>query len=72
MKQEYKTEEHVVAFIDVLGASKKITTDQDASLNVVHLAYNQAIEIQQKLFDDDHSVLVRPEVKIWVMELGRA
>lgn len=65
MKQEYKTEEYVVAFIDVLGATKKITTDQDTSLNVVHKAYNQAIEVQQKLFDDGPSALVKPKVKIF-------
>lgn len=47
MSNKLKTEEHVVAFIDVLGATHMINTDADASLNKIHSAYVKA----KKLFD---------------------
>ena len=47
MSKELKTEEHVVAFIDVLGATSMIIKDADASLNKIHSAYLKA----KKLFD---------------------
>ena len=36
MEQKYKVKEYVVAFIDVLGAKKKIQQDVNNSLNIVH------------------------------------
>lgn len=49
MSNELKTEEHVVAFIDVLGATAMIHKDADASLNLVHSVYSKSIEIFKQL-----------------------
>ena len=64
-EMQYKTEEYVVVFIDILGATKKIIKEQERSLNIVHVAYNQALEVHKKLYGDENSVLSMPEVKIF-------
>ena len=50
--KEYKTSEYVVAFIDILGSSDAIKKDADNSLNVVHRAYEKAIEEYEGLFEN--------------------
>lgn len=52
-KQKLTTEEYMVAFIDVLGASKKIKTDSIGSLNTVHRVYERALKLynEQPLFE---------------------
>lgn len=47
---KYKTEDSIVAFIDVLGSSDEIGKDVDASLNYVHEAYDSAIETCKVVF----------------------
>ena len=42
---KYKTEEHIVAFIDLLGASEQIYKDADYSLNAAHTAYDMAMKL---------------------------
>lgn len=43
MSNELKTEEYVVAFIDILGASELIKNSLDESLNAIHGFYELAI-----------------------------
>ena len=43
MEKEYKTSEHIVAFIDVLGASEKIKQNATESLNTVHFVYEESL-----------------------------
>ena len=40
---KHKLEEYVVAFIDILGASKKIKDDSEKSLNIVHTVFENAL-----------------------------
>lgn len=39
------TEEYMVAFIDILGASRKIKKDSAGSLNTVHRVYEKALKL---------------------------
>ena len=39
------TEEYMVAFIDILGASQKIKKDSTGSLNTVHRVYEKALKL---------------------------
>ncbi len=61
----YQTKEHVVAFIDILGAKKKIKEDSEKSLNVVHEVYNAAIEICNKLYTRENIANLKPIIKIF-------
>lgn len=61
---KYKTQEHVVAFIDILGAKNKINNDVNESLNVVHSAYNEAIKFLNTLYRGDIELL-RPQIRIF-------
>ena len=47
--KEYKTTEHIVAFIDILGATAKIKENVDESLNAVHKTYDLAIRSLEQL-----------------------
>ena len=64
MEQKYKVKEHVVAFIDVLGAKKKIQQDVNDSLNIVHETYNEAIDFLSTLYSGKIDIL-RPQIKIF-------
>ncbi len=43
--QKYETSEHVVAFIDILGASKMIEEDESKSLNDIHQIYKAVLKL---------------------------
>ena len=62
---EYKTKEYVVAFIDILGASKKIKNECDKSLNIVHQVYTNALQSCDKLYASEKILKLRPIVKIY-------
>lgn len=51
MKEELKTEEYIVAFIDLLGSSKAIHNDPDGTLKTVHNAYSKAIQVYNEVFE---------------------
>ena len=61
----YKTKESVVAFIDILGASKKIKEDSEKSLNVVHDVYNKALLACDELYNNENIADLKPVVKIY-------
>lgn len=65
MKQQYKTDEYVVAFVDLLGATTQIMKDPDASLNVVHEVYNSSLKLHDALFVKHNQTLAIPVVKIF-------
>ena len=62
---EHKLEEYVVAFIDVLGASKKIREDSEKSLNVVHTVYENALASCEKMYDNEAIKKLKPMVRIF-------
>lgn len=61
---KYKTQEHIVAFIDILGAKSKIQEEVNVSLNVVHNAYNEALEFLNTLYRGDIELL-KPQIRIF-------
>ena len=63
MSEKYKTTESIVAFIDVLGSTEAIMSDADKSLQMMHDAYSEAIELFQSLFDKRKRI--KPRVKIF-------
>ncbi len=62
---EHKLEEYVVAFIDILGSSKKIREDSEKSLNIVHKIYETALTQCEKLYDNEAIKNLKPIVKIF-------
>ena len=48
--REYKAEDAVVAFIDILGSSEEMKRDPQNALNTVHNAYDDALEIYNTIF----------------------
>lgn len=48
--KEYKAEDAVVAFIDILGSSEEMKRDPQNALNTVHNAYDDALEIYNTIF----------------------
>ena len=59
---DYRTNEAVVAFIDILGSSKAIETDAEGSLNIVHKAYDDSLSLFKNLFGESY---FEPSVKIF-------
>ena len=53
--REYRAEDAVVAFVDILGASAEMKTDPQKALNVVHNAYDDALAIYNTVFKDHRS-----------------
>ena len=47
MNLDEHLQEHIVAFIDILGSTEAIKKDEEKSLKVMHDSYTEAI----KLFD---------------------
>ena len=45
-----KTENYIVAFIDVLGATRMIQQDMDGSLNVIHEVYEKSLDFYKRVF----------------------
>lgn len=62
---ELKLEEYVVAFIDILGSSKKIKEDGEKSLNAVHTVYQNALARCEKLFDNESIKNLKPTIRIF-------
>ena len=62
---KHKLEEYVVAFIDILGASKKIKDNSEESLNIVHTVYEKALVSREKLYDNDLIKNLKPKVRIF-------
>lgn len=62
---EHKLEEYVVAFIDILGASKKISDNSEKSLNIVHAVYENALSSCEKLYDNNSIKNLKPKVRIF-------
>ena len=62
---EYKVEEYVVAFIDILGASEKIKNECENSLNIIHSVYKKALESRDKLYDSETIIQLKPMVRIF-------
>ena len=57
-----RTTECIVAFIDILGSSKMIMEDAQKSLEIVHSAYTESIDLFKKLFNKNGKI---PSVKIF-------
>ena len=48
--KEYKAEDAIVAFVDILGSSEEMKRDPQNALNTVHNAYDDALEIYNTIF----------------------
>lgn len=60
--KEYKAEEAVVAFIDILGSSEEMQKDPQNALNTVHNAYDAALEMYETIFKEH---LDKVQIKIF-------
>jgi len=58
----YKTTECIVAFIDILGSSEMIKEDAQKSLEIVHGAYTESIDLFRRIFGENGKL---PSVKIF-------
>lgn len=65
MAKEYKTSEHIVAFIDVLGASEIIKQNSNESLNTVHFVYEDSLRKAEMIYSAEEVAGIKPIVKIW-------
>ena len=65
MNKEYKASEHIVAFIDVLGASEKIKQNSNESLNTVHFVYEESLHKAEIIYSAEEVVGLKPIIKIW-------
>lgn len=62
---EYKTEECIVAFVDILGATEKIKEDPNKSLNIVHKAYDESLKLLRLMFNGEFETILKPNAKIF-------
>lgn len=60
--QQNKVRDSIVAFIDILGSSMAINDNAQKSLEIVHSAYAEALEIFDDIFDNK---LIKPQIKIF-------
>lgn len=60
-KRKYITEDYMVAFIDILGASKKIQEDSIGSLNIVHRVYEKALKLYKSQLLDERQSHIAPD-----------
>ena len=58
----YKITDCIVAFIDVLGSSDMIMKNAQESLEIVHSAYTESIDLFKKIFGDNGKI---PSVRIF-------
>ena len=58
----YKTTDCIVAFIDVLGSSDMIMKNAQESLEIVHSAYSESVDLFKKIFGDNGKL---PSIKIF-------
>ena len=64
-QKKIKTEDYVVSFIDILGASKRIRDDVDCSLNQVHDVYRESLEEHRLYLSEEPFNEVKPVVRIF-------
>lgn len=64
-QKERTTEEYVVAFIDILGASKKIRDNVNLSLNQVHDVYSESLEEHKIYLSEAPISEIKPVVRIF-------
>lgn len=62
MNLDEHLQEHIVAFIDILGSTEAIKKDEEKSLKVMHDSYTEAIKLFDYLFEDKQ---IKPKVKIF-------
>ena len=62
MDTNEKLQEHIVAFIDVLGSKEAIKKDEEKSLKVMYYSYTEAIKLFDYLFENKQ---IKPRVKIF-------
>lgn len=62
MDTNEKLQEHIVAFIDVLGSKEAIKKDEEKSLKVMYDSYTEAIKLFDYLFENKQ---IKPRVKIF-------
>lgn len=62
---ELKNENYIVAFVDILGASKKIKNDPDKSLNVVHGVYEYVLHYLKAFCDDVDLIEAKPIFRVF-------
>ncbi len=62
MNTQGKMKEYIVAFIDILGSTAAIKSTAEKSLEMMHDAYTESIELFNCLFENKN---VRPSVKIF-------
>lgn len=65
MNSEYHASEHIVAFIDILGASKKIKQNASESLNTVHFVYEESLRKAEIIYSAEEVAGIKPIIKIW-------
>lgn len=65
MEKEYTTSEHIVAFIDILGASEKIKQSSKESLNTVHFVYEESLRKAEIIYSAEEVMGLKPIIKIW-------
>lgn len=61
MDTNEKLQEHIVAFIDVLGSKEATKKDEEKSLKVMHDSYTKAIKLFDYLFEDKQ---IKPEASL--------
>ena len=52
MNELLKTDDCIVSFIDILGASNLIKKDVDGSLNLVHSVYKESLDMYEEVFSN--------------------
>lgn len=65
MRCELKSENYIVAFVDILGASKKIKNDPDKSLNVVHDVYEYVLHYLKAFCEDVDLIEAKPIFRVF-------
>ena len=65
MNKEYHATEHIVAFIDILGASEKIKQNATESLNTVHFVYEESLRKAEIIYSSEEVKGIKPIVRIW-------
>ena len=55
--REYKAEDTVVAFVDILGSSEEMKKNLQNTLNTIHNAYDDALKIYNTIFKDHRDIV---------------
>ncbi len=62
MKNKLEVTQHIVAFIDIMGSSDAIKNNSQSSLEVMHSAYQSALDLFNRFFDNKN---IQPKIKIF-------